>query len=217
MSRARPALAANDDHPSSRPPEHPSGRATDWEARFRAGTTGWERGTLHPSFLAWREEGRLAPCRVLVPGAGRSPEPLAMARAGFDVTVLDLAASAIAAQRAAFAAAGATARIVHADLFAFHPDRPFDAVWDQTCLCALPPASLPGYAARLLDWVRPDGTLFALLAQTGQADGPPFDCPVPLMRGLLGAPAWGWPVPLPAPVPHPAGFMEQPVALVRIA
>ena len=188
----------------------------EWEARFRAGTTGWERGALHPAFLAWRADATLRPGRVLVPCAGRSPEPLAMARAGFEVTVVDVAPSAVAFQRSAFAAAGVAGNLVQADLFDWTPPAPFEAVWDQTCLCALPPATLPGYAARLLDWVRPGGMLFVLLAQVGRSGGPPFDCPVSLARTLFGEPAWTWPTVLAPPVPHPAGFAEQPVALVRV-
>ena len=75
-------------------------QAIDWESRYRDGTTGWERHGLNPVFLAWRESGVLAPCRVLVPGGGRSPEPVALAQAGFDVTVVDAAPSAVAMQRA---------------------------------------------------------------------------------------------------------------------
>ena len=45
-----------------------------WETRFQEGRTPWERGTLNPAFLEWRATGVLAPCRVLVPGAGKSPE-----------------------------------------------------------------------------------------------------------------------------------------------
>ena len=75
-------------------------QAIDWDSRYRNGATGWERHGLNPAFLAWRESGELAPCRILVPGGGRSLEPLALAGAGFDVTVVDAAASAVASQRA---------------------------------------------------------------------------------------------------------------------
>ena len=64
-------------------------QAIDWESRYREGTAGWERRGLNPAFLAWREAASLVPCRILVPGGGRSLEPLALAEAGFDVTVVD--------------------------------------------------------------------------------------------------------------------------------
>ena len=188
----------------------------DWEAKYHAGTTGWERPGLNPAFTAWREDGTLAPCRILLPGAGRSPEPLAFAEAGFDVTVVDLAPSAIAAQRARFAAAGRPATLVEADLLEWGPERPFDAVYDQTCLCALPPALHAAYVGRLSTWLRPGGHLHILFMQTGRPEGPPFDCPIDQMRALFPSIAWNWPVSLPDPVPHPAGFIEQPVVLRRV-
>jgi SAM-dependent methyltransferase len=186
-------------------------RAADWEARFRAGTTGWERGGLHPAFLAWRANGALAPCRILVPGAGRSPEPAALAAAGFDVTVVDVAPSAVAFQRERVGTA------VEADLLAWSPAAPFEAIYDQTCLCALPPAVLPDYAARLHRWLVPGGRLFVLLMQTGRPGGPPFDCPPEAMRPLFPDALWGWPETPGAPVAHPSGFGELPCVLIRLA
>ncbi len=124
-----------------------SGRtaALDWEARFRAERTPWERPSLNPAFVGLARRRRAAPCRILLPGAGRSGEPLALARDGFDVTVVDLAPTAAEVQRVRLHAAGLRGDRFQADLLAWEPDAPFDAVYDQTCLCALPPAILPDY------------------------------------------------------------------------
>ncbi|MBV9736027.1 MAG: methyltransferase domain-containing protein [Acidisphaera sp.] len=191
----------------------PSSSALDWESRYQEGRTGWERPAANPAFLAWRTSGALSPCRILVPGAGRSAEPEALAEAGFSVVVVDAAESAVAAQRTRLAAHAA--EIVRADLLAWEPERPFDAIYDQTCLCALPPAVLPAYAERLHRWLRPGGTLFVLFMQTGRDDGPPFHCDLDAMRRLFPAPLWQWPDALPETVPHPFGFAEQPAALRR--
>ena len=182
-----------------------------WESRFQENRTPWERGDLNPAFLAWRGSGALMPCRILVPGAGRSPEPRALADAGFDVVALDLADSAVQAQAARLGAA----RAVRGDVTTWRPDTPFDAVYDQTCLCALPPALWPAYEAQLRSWLRPGGRLFMLFMQTGRDGGPPFDCPIPAMRRLFQA--WEWPDTLPDPVPHRLGGTEQPAILVRAA
>ena len=168
------------------------GVALDWEARYRAERTPWERPTLNPAFVAWRSAGALAPCRILLPGVGRSGEPLALARAGFDITAVDLSESAVAVQRARLEAAGLPGAVQRADLLAWTPDAPFDAVYDQTCLCALPPDVWPDYAARLHAWLRPGGRLFILFMQTGRPGGPPFDCPPDAMRALFGE-GWQWP------------------------
>jgi hypothetical protein len=187
-------------------------QAIDWESRYQSGTTRWERPALNPAFVAWRQSGELAPCRILIPGAGRSTEPATLVAAGFDVTVLDVAPSAAAAQRAQL---GATARVVEADLFAWQPDVSFDAIYDQTCFCALPPGLLPDYEQLLAKWLRPGGALFMLFMQTGTEGGPPFDCPIPQMRKLFAPDRWIWPATLPPLVHHPSLRDEQPMALLR--
>ncbi len=168
------------------------GVALDWDAQYQAERTPWERPTLNPAFLTWRSTGVLAPCRILVSGAGRSGEPMALARDGFDVTVVDLSPAAVAVQRVRFHTAGLAANVHEADLLTWTPTERFDAAYDQTCLCALPPSSWVAYAARLRDWLRPGGALFILFKQTGQPGGPPFDCPPARMRDLFSA-GWSWP------------------------
>jgi hypothetical protein len=91
----------------------------------------------------------------------------------------------------------------------------FDAVYDQTCLCALPPPLWPAYEAQLRRWLRPGGALFMLFMQTGRDGGPPFDCPIPAMRTLFGR--WDWPVTLQEGFAHDIGGIEQPVILTRRA
>ncbi len=180
-----------------------------WEDRFQDGKTPWERGQLHPAFLDWRARVQLAPCRILVPGAGRSPEPEALAQAGFDITTLDLADSAVAFQTERLG----PGRVVQADVTIWRPDTPFDAVYDQTCLCALPPDLWPAYQASLRRWIRPGGRLFILFMQSQRETAPPFDCPLPHMRTLFGA--WSWPETLGEPLPHGLGTLEVPAILQR--
>lgn len=180
-----------------------------WETRFQENRTPWERGELNPAFHAWRASGLLAPCRILVPGAGRSPEPAAFLAEGFDVVTLDLAESAVRTQAERLGAA----RAVLGDVTRWMPDQPFDAIYDQTCFCALPPALWPAYETQLRRWLRPNGHLFILFMQTGKWGGPPYDCPIPTMRGLFVA--WQWPDSFDAPLPHGLGTDEQPVVLTK--
>jgi len=185
----------------------------DWEGRFRECRAGWERGRVSPAFAAWLAAGALPEGRILVPGAGRSPEPLELARSGRHVTTVDLAPSAAAVQRERLD--GLPARVVEADLLSWEPDAPFDGVYDQTCLCALPPEIWDGYAARLRRWVKPGGVLAALFMQTGREGGPPFHCDVDRMRGLFDSADWTWPETLAPVLPNPSGIAEQPALLVR--
>lgn len=188
----------------------------NWEARYQAERTPWERPTLNPAFVTWRVSGTLLPCRILLPGAGRSGEPLALARDGFDVTVVDSAPTALGVQRARFEAAGVAAAFHGADLLSWAAPAPFAAIYDQTCLCALPPDSWPVYVSRLHEWLLPGGVLFILLMQTGVAGGPPYDCPLADMRTLLAA-GWLWPDTVPPAVGSPGvGQAEIPVTLTRL-
>lgn len=184
-----------------------------WETRYREGRTGWQREGVSPGLLAWLADGTLKPCRILVPGAGRSHEPLHLAQAGFHVTTLDIAPTAAAHQRAVLAPRGGVA--LEGDVLSFLPGEPFDAIYEQTCLCALPPERLAAYTAQLGRWLRPGGVLAALFMQTGREGGPPFDCPLPAMRALLAEDTWHWPARGWPEVPHADGLFEIPLALTR--
>ena len=108
-----------------------------WQQRFHEGNTPWDRGAVNPQLASWLESGALRPCRILVPGCGSGYEVAALAAAGFEVTALDYAPAAIERTRAQLAAVGQSATLVAADALAWQPARAFDAVYEQTCLCAL--------------------------------------------------------------------------------
>ena len=200
--------------PTQAPPtQAPPTQAIDWEGRYRDGAAGWERAGLNPSFTAWREFGALMPCRILVPGAGRSPEPVALAEAGFDVTLVDASPTAVATQRARMERLHVKAQVTQADLLLWNPPAPFDAIYDQACLCALPPAIWPAYTARLHRWLRPGGGLFILFTQSTRAGGPPFHCDLGQMRELFPDAMWIWPETLSATIAHLPGIAEQPAVL----
>jgi len=185
----------------------------DWEERYRTGQTGWQRGEVNPTCRAWIADGVLPRGRILVPGAGRSEEPLAFAKAGYAVTVVDIAPSAVAFQTERLAPFGGA--VLEADLFTFAPAAAFDAVYEQTCLCALPPGLWERYAACLAGWVRPGGVLGAMFIQTGREGGPPFHCDLGRMRGLFPSCEWDWPED-PQPVPQFGGMAEIPAPLRRL-
>jgi SAM-dependent methyltransferase len=189
-----------------------STQVVNWEERYQSGNTKWERTGLHPAFVAWRQADELRPGSILVPGAGRSADPQALMQDGFAVTVVDVAPSAVAFQQGRL---GARAVVLQADLFKWEPPSPFDAIYDQTCLCALPWHMLPAYEQRLARWLRPGGVLGVMFMQTPGGGGPPFDCPVPAMRRLFPPERWAWPDMLPPLVEHPSLFKEQPALLHR--
>lgn len=178
-----------------------------WQTRYEHGQTGWDRGATSPTLVRWLAAGDLRPCRILVPGCGRGHEVVALAKAGFEVTGVDFAPAAVAAARARLAEEKLDAEVVQADLFAYRPDRPFEAVYEQTCLCALAPERWPAYEERLATWLEPGGRLFAAFMQTDSTDGPPFACRPEAMRKLFAPDRWDWPERL-EPQEHPTGLVE---------
>jgi SAM-dependent methyltransferase len=197
--------------------------AAFWHARFQAGDTPWDRGACGPQLLAWIDSGLLSPCRIVVPGCGRGWDVVELARRGFEVTGIDYADAACDATRAALHGAGLRAEVVQADVQAWRPDRPFDAVYEQTCLCAQHPTCWRGYETSLASWLRPGGRLFALFMQRmrpgaseqGLIEGPAYHCDINAMRMLFDDARWVWPAPPYARVGHPGGSHELGMVLSR--
>lgn len=190
-------------------------RQGEWEKRYQAGQTGWDRGGSSPALDRWLADGLVPRERVLVPGCGHGHEVAELVRAGCQVTAVDIAAQPVLRLQGQLAEVGLHARVIQADLLHWQPAEPFAAVYEQTCLCAIDPSHWHDYERRLADWLRPGGVLLALFMQTGRAGGPPFDCPVPDMRELFAAARWDWPDAPPMTVPHPNGMVEQGFVLIR--
>jgi len=178
-----------------------------WQARFESGDTPWDRGAPSGQLLAWIESGVLRPCRIAVPGCGSGWEVAELARRGFEVVAVDYTEAACGRTSSRLAASGLSVEVVRADALDWRPDRPFDAVYEQTCLCALEPARWEAYERLLHAWVAPGGILAAAFMQTTSTQGPPFACPPARMRELFAAERWEWPAALVA-VPHPLGLEE---------
>ena len=115
----------------------------DWEARFRSSNTPWEREGLNPAFVTWFNGDYFEDGAVYVPGCGRSPELGVLAARG-PVIGVDIAPSAIAYQSMVLEDCidpqPLSAAVKH-DVITWTPPNGviIDAVYEQTCLCALPP------------------------------------------------------------------------------
>ncbi len=180
----------------------------EWEARYQKGSTGWDRGDTNPALLHWLESGDLAPCRILLPGCGRGHEVPHLAHLGFAITAVDFAPSAVAHLQTELENRALAAEVIEADVLHWQADAPFDAVYEQTCLCALPPDSWEAYEAQLYNWLRPGGKLFVLFMQTGADGGPPHHCDLLAMRKLFIDTRWEWPTTTPIISPHNNGRFE---------
>jgi SAM-dependent methyltransferase len=160
---------------------------TDWESRYRAGDTPWNKGAAHPALLHWLDR-QAPPDRVLVPGCGLGHDVRALATRGACVTGLDIAPSAIQAAREL--PTTGTETYVLGDFF----DLPaawedgFDAIFEHTCFCAIDPADRPSYAASAARLLRPGGSLIAIFyLNPGREEGPPFGCDLGELDRLFGA------------------------------
>lgn len=164
-----------------------------WNDHYLRGIPPWDRQGSSPALRAWLKQDTMPGRRVLVPGCGRGHEVLELARAGFSVTALDIAPTALDHLRATLDQAGLEAELVLADVLHWQPDQAFDAIYEQTCLCALAPAEWPDYETRLFEWLRPEGVLCALFMQTEREGGPPWHCGLADMAALFPAARWRWP------------------------
>lgn len=188
--------------------------ADGWQSRYDEGKTGWDRGESNPMLLQWLDSGSLQPCRILVPGCGRGHEVVVLAQAGFDVTAVDFATSAVDHLEKELERRGLVAKVVQSDLFAFSQSNEFDAVYEQTCLCAIDPSQWQTYEQLLSCWLRPAGKLFAMFMQNGKQDDPPFACELASMKNLFHARGWRW-LGEPKRVEHPTGMHELGCILAR--
>ena len=194
-----------------------------WQEKFESGQTGWDRGQANHQLLAWLDAGALRPCRIAVPGCGAGWEVAALAHRGFAITAIDYTPAAVELTRTRLAAAGLTADVVQADVLDFQPASPFDAIYEQTCLCALHPDHWIAYAQQLHSWLKPGGKLWALFMQAprpaagaeGRIEGPPYHCDINAMRALLPGAHWQWPEPPYVQAEHPIGRHELAVCLSR--
>lgn len=190
-------------------------RQGEWEARYLAGRTAWDRGGLSPALRHWLDGDTGLSGRVLVPGCGHGHEISELVRAGCRVTAIDIASQPVEQLKSRLDDEGLRADVVQADLLRWSPSGRFDAVYEQTCLCALDPSHWQEYMRRLAAWLVPGGRLFALFMQTGRDGGPPFDCPMPDMRALFDNEFWVWPSEEPLRVAHPSGLYELGYRLIR--
>jgi trans-aconitate methyltransferase len=194
-----------------------------WQQRFEQNETGWDRGSPSPQLLAWLDSGALQPCRIAVPGCGSGWEVVELAKRGFDVIGLDYTAAAVATTQARLAAQGLQAEVVQADVLRYQPAQPFDAVYEQTCLCAIHPEHWLDYAQQLRQWLKPEGSLWVMFMQMlrpaaseeGVIHGPPYHCDINAMRALFSEKAWVWPKPPYAKVTHPNLSHELALRLIR--
>jgi SAM-dependent methyltransferase len=157
-----------------------------WNARYAEGRDGWTLDVA-PAVLERLIASYAERRRVLVPGAGHGHDAIAWARAGHQVVALDFAPLAIASMRQRMGELGVEFEALEADVTAPPVELrgAIDLVWEQTCLCALPPDDRRAYLEAMATILAPSGTMIALLWNHGREDGPPYDMPPVLVEELV--------------------------------
>lgn len=177
-------------------------KMTDWEKMWSAGLprgTAFDCAAPSASLTAWIERRKAAGPAIepgtaaLVPGAGRAYDAVALAEAGYSVTALDIAPTAVAEAQAQVAEAApevaGRVSVREADFFA--EEGRYALVWDCTFLCALPKDMREAWADKHAELVQPGGTLISLVFPMFPEDhprakaGPPFNLDCATVRGLL--------------------------------
>ncbi len=156
---------------------------TDWNERYLAGDTPWEKGRTAPPLLELMERkgnGIWGGGTVLVPGCGTGHDVRALAAAGIETLGLDLAEEAITSACAHPKSGNETYE--QADFLdsKWREGKSFSAIWEHTCYCAIHPSRRPDYAEACASLIQPGGHLIGVFFLTpndpGEEDqGPPFN------------------------------------------
>jgi len=163
----------------------PAGAAVDWESRYLAGDTPWDKGSPHPALVDWLD-GHRVHGRILVPGCGAghdvrslSGDPDAV------VTGMDISPSALKIARG-FPPVGRESYIL-GDFLAGVAPGPFDWIFEHTCFCAIEPVMRSAYARSAAEALAPEGCLLAIFYRDpDHVGGPPFGCTPDEIDGLFG-------------------------------
>ena len=156
----------------------------NWDERYRAGDTPWEKGAPAPPLLEWlRKRGPLEG-EVLVPGCGYGHDVRAIASASPRSTVvgIDFAAAALG-EALKYPSVGREV-FQYADIFGLPESlqNRFDWLFEHTCFCAIQLERRLDYVKMVTSALKPDGRLLAIFflnpwdpgEETPEGGGPPF-------------------------------------------
>ncbi len=190
--------------------------ANYWDDRYAKKQTGWERDEAHPALRNWIASGELKPCSIAIPGCGRGHEALLLAESGFDVTAIDFAEEALRKSTERLRGFESSSSVVQGDVLSYRPTIQFDAVYEQTCMCAIAPAARLQYQESLYEWLRPEAKLFALFMQTRNDSGvPPFHCDIEDMKMLFPVERWEWQSKPIEHFEHPSGVGNELAVILK--
>ncbi len=150
----------------------------DWNQRYRAADTPWDKPSAHPS-LKVLKEWNLLRGPILVPGCGTGNDCIYLAEQGrgvSEIVGLDLAPEALDRARAKQGSHMVDWQLGNFLNLASNLKLRFNCIVEHTCFCAIDPRDRPGYVQSTFDALIPGGALFGIFF-TGlsvETDGPPW-------------------------------------------
>jgi len=149
----------------------------DWEWHYQAAEIFWDHGEASPGLVDFlvSTEAHLPLGQAVVPGCGRGHDARALAKAGWQVTGLDIAPSSVPMAQNLAADEALAIDFQQGDFLRDEPIQPFDLLFEHTLFCAINPKQREAYVRAVQRWLRPGGTYLAVNYLITEDDGePPF-------------------------------------------
>ncbi|MED6305626.1 MAG: methyltransferase domain-containing protein [Candidatus Thermoplasmatota archaeon] len=169
--------------------EDPVNTAEFWEACYESEMDGWDIGGPTPVFERLATE--IPKGRICVIGCGRGYDAVTFAKAGFEVTAIDFAKTAVLASRENARKEEVEMTVLREDFFDL-PDElhdQFDYVLEYTCFCAISPERRFEYDRVIWQLLKPEGKLLGLffpLDKNVDEGGPPWGVNISELHALFG-------------------------------
>ena len=169
--------------------EDPVNTAEFWEACYESEMDGWDIGGPTPVFE--RLATKIPKGRICVIGCGRGYDAVTFAKAGFEVTAIDFAKTAVLASRENARKEEVEMTVLREDFFDL-PDElhdQFDYVLEYTCFCAISPERRFEYDRVIWQLLKPKGKLLGLffpLDKNVDEGGPPWGVNISELHALFG-------------------------------
>ena len=168
--------------------EDPVNTAEFWEACYETEMDNWDLGGPTPVFE--RIASEIPKGRICVIGCGRGYDAVTFAKAGFEVTAIDFAQTAVLASRENARKQEVEMTVLREDFFDL-PDElhgQFDYVLEYTCFCAISPERRFEYDRVIWQLLKPEGKLLALffpLDKNVDEGGPPWGVNISELHALF--------------------------------
>ena len=144
-----------------------------WSERYRLGLTGWDIGSPSKPLVQYLDQIENKSIRILIPGAGNAYEANYAFQIGFsNVHVLDISDEPLNQFRSRYP--DFPKENLHHQNF-FNHNSTYDLILEQTFFCALHPSLREKYSQKMLELLKPGGSLVGVLfSRTFDFQGPPF-------------------------------------------